>query len=317
MANDDAVPTAAPHELTYRIGWEVIADATGVESRARGMALIGAAFGAGFPFGPILGSLAVMREPAGSGGEYVQALPGFLASGLSLLAFIVATVKLPESLRKNAPSSVRHSWLNIAAIREAMRVPSIGALLAMFFVATFAFTQFEVTLSLLTRDALNLSARQNFYLFTYLGVMLCLVQGLLVRSLVPRAGEVRLIIIGIVLMGAGLWLTSLVAEHRSVTGLILIIPLLVCGFSFVTPSSQALISRRSDPRRQGEIMGVNQSASAMARILGPVIGNVLFGFHIELPYKAGALLLLPAFLLAVSSIRTGADYKSAVDVSAN
>ena len=75
----------------------------------------------------------------------------------------------------------------------------------------------------------------------------------------------------------------------------------VIGFAFVTPSVQALISRRSDPARQGEILGVNQSASALARILGPVVGVSLFFVtpsHL-LPYLLGGCLLVGVFVLSL------------------
>jgi DHA1 family tetracycline resistance protein-like MFS transporter len=73
------------------------------------------------------------------------------------------------------------------------------------------------------------------------------------------------------------------------------------GFAFLTPSVQSLISRRSDPTKQGEILGVNQSASALARILGPLMGLSLFDVarsHI-LPYLAGTALLVIVFFLSL------------------
>jgi MFS family permease len=77
------------------------------------------------------------------------------------------------------------------------------------------------------------------------------------------------------------------------------VTLAVIGFACLTPSVQGLISRRSDPARQGEVLGVNQSAAAMARILGPLVGLSLFDLsatHI-LPYGLGAGLLVVVFLL--------------------
>lgn len=285
-----------------------IADATGVEGRAKGMALIGAAFGAGFTFGPIIGSMALPQRPLSPGEfEPLNSLPGFLASGLSLIALIVAFVKLPESLRKDVPHRP-HRWLNIHAVRDALRVPSVGPLLLLLFMSTFAFTQFEVTLSLLTQQ-FNLGDKPNSYIFTYMGVTLSLMQGLIVRRLAPRVGEVRMIVMGTAFLAVGLWLTAWSAEQKSVTYLLAVMPLLVAGFSFTTPSALGLISRRSDPSRQGEVLGVTQSVSAMARILGPYSGSILFGVDKTAPYKLGALMLIPAFLLAVFSVRMGSDWQ--------
>ena len=288
-----------------------IADATGVEGRARGMALIGAAFGAGFTFGPILGFVAIPSGPLKVGEvATLNPMPGFLASALSLLALMFALVKLPESIKKGS-APVRRAWLNVGAIREAVKVPSVGMLLLLFFISTFAFTQFETTLSLLTEKAFNYDDDNNFKLFTFLGVVLSIMQGFVVRSLVQKIGEGRMIILGTLLMGTGLWFVNVAANERSSWILFAIIPVLVAGFSFLTPSTQALVSRRSDPDRQGEIMGVNQSASALARILGPVFGYKLLAYGIALPYQVGALLMVPALLMAIFSVANGADWGTA------
>lgn len=288
-----------------------IADATGVEGRARGMALIGAAFGVGFTFGPILGAVSV-RSAAGQPAN-LNSLPMFLASGLSLIALIVAFINLPESLRAGTKTVAHRTWLSTAAIREAVRVPTVGSLLLMFFIATLAFGQFEATLSLLTKDVFEIKEEYNFYLFSYIGLILCIMQGVFVRRLAPKLGEPTMIIIGMVLMGSGLWLVGAAAEMKSVRMLIGIMPVLVAGFSFVTPCVQALISRRSDPSRQGEILGVNQSASSIARIIGPVLGVSLMARDYVLPYQVATALIVPALLMAVFTAGTGHDWRPAAE----
>ena len=284
-----------------------IADATGLKGRAKGMALIGAAFGVGFTFGPIIGavSLSKMEEQHG-----LNAFPMYLAAGLSLIAFIVAFFKLPESLRAGSVPT-RRSWFNFGALNQAMQIPTVGSLLLLFFISTFAFAQFESTLSRLTDGVFHVSDTKNFYLFSYIGLTLCIMQGLVVRKLVGKIGEPGMIVIGCVLMGSGLWLVGVSAQQESYTMLLWILPILVGGFSFVTPSVQSLISRRSDPARQGEILGVNQSASSMARILGPILGNVLFGKGHILPYQVAAALIAPALLMAFYTAKSGQDWQAA------
>ena len=160
------------------------------------------------------------------------------------------------------------------------------------------------------REALRTTERWNFLVFAYVGLVLMLVQGLLYRRLVQRVGEVRFLQLGIVLMALGLGAAVGVLEFRRelessgllLPGALAVMTAAVIGFAFLTPSVQALISRRSDPRTQGEILGVNQSASALARILGPMLGVSLFfatPSHI-LPYLAGAVLLVVVFLLALT-----------------
>lgn len=302
-----------------------IADATGARDRARGMALIGAAFGIGFTFGPILGSISLSHAPAHGGVEPLNPLPGFLASALSLLAFLLAFLRLPESLTNRGHASP-HAWLNVMAMRQALRVPTVGTLLLLFFLSVFAFAQFEATLSRLTHAAFHMDDRHNFYLFTYMGLSLVFMQGVLVRRVAHRMGEPRMILAGTLFLGVGLAMISLSAGRHparkalaapqmetrisgSLPLLIAGIPVTVCGFSLITPSVQSLVSRRSNPARQGEVLGVAQSAAAMARILGPFMGNILFDHGLRLVYNVSALLAIPALFLALLSANTGQDWR--------
>src|SRR5690606_36706233 len=150
--------------------------------------------------------------------------------------------------------------------------PTIAALELLFFLTNFAIAQLEATLSRLTEAAFEMPGKANFYLFTYIGLALTIVQGGIVRRIDARDGGATLVLSGLAMLGVGLWLVNHAAAQQSMYALIAFLPLVVTGFAFVTPAVQALISRRSDPARQGEILVLSQSASAMARILGPLAG---------------------------------------------
>jgi MFS family permease len=291
----------------------VIADITPSERRSHGMAMIGAAFGIGFTFGPLLG-FASMFFP-------LKGAPGFAAAGFSLLALILGFRLLPETLRPGSGSVRRHWLVDWQGFRAVLRTPSVGTLVIIFFLATFAFGGLESTLALvnklllnpqadlheeLTFEAAKTTERKNFLVFAYVGFILVLAN-MAYRWLVRQQYEVLLLRIGAVLMAAAL--ASAVAilllrDQEKTSSTILIcaaaaVTLAVIGFACLTPSVQGLISRRSDPARQGEVLGVNQSAAAMARILGPLVGLSLFDLsatHI-LPYGLGAGLLVVVFLL--------------------
>src|SRR5262249_29197266 len=153
---------------------------------------------------------------------------------------------------------------------------------------------------MITREAMRTTERKNFLVFAYVGVVLLLVQGYFYRKLVRRVGEVRFLRLGVLLMAIGLAGAVIVLLARGglepggeslVVGLP-VMTIAVIGFALMTPSVQALISRRTDPGHQGEVLGVNQSASALARILGPFLGVTLFFVspsHV-IPYAAGCLL---------------------------
>jgi MFS family permease len=273
----------------------VIADCTTPERRKVGMAMIGAAFGIGFTFGPLIGFGALKEFPEHHGAT------GYAAAGLSLLALVLGLVLLPETRQlRNAP--IDRKWLNMGGLRLVVRSSALAPVVLTFFLATLGFASFEVTLSLFNKEALGLSDDYNFLIFAYVGFTLLLTQGLLYRRLAPHLSEATFMTIGIAAMALGVcslgcvsWLAS---EVKPGFELLLTLTLLsltaaVIGFAFLTPSAQALISRRTDPGRQGEILGVNQSAAAMARILGPIFGLTLYKWQPShlLPYAFGGLLV--------------------------
>jgi MFS family permease len=265
----------------------VIADVTPKSKRAHGMALIGVAFGIGFTFGPLIAGFAMWAFPGHP--EFA----GFFAAVLSLIALVVGLLKMPETLTPGE-SSYRRGWIDLAGMRSTLATPTVGLLVLVFFLATFGFAKFEATLALLTKD-FDYSDRGNFWVFAYVGFVLMLVQGGIYRRMKDKYHEVTLMRVGVGFMFAGLVSLAWVAVDRELPlrelGFYVSLALGVTGFAFLTPSAQALISKRSDPARQGEILGVNQSFSALARILGPLAGNVLFAMNHVLPYATSAVLL--------------------------
>jgi MFS family permease len=299
-----------------------IADTTTLENRAKGMALIGAAFGLGFTFGPLLGALALGKdlERPGPG-------PGYLAAALSAGAFLLAMFKLPESLDRSVARKAKH-WLDVPAFMQAMRTPSIGPLLVAFFICILSFANFETTLSLLLKGE-QIGAPFHFNLeevgwtFAYIGITLTFAQGVLVRRMAGRVSEGRLASAGALLDMAGFLMllhaiasanSSLVSnpdEPPSPAELLVALAVIVVGFAFMMPSLNSLISRRSDPAQQGGILGVTQSVSSLARILGPMLGIPLFGKGINLPYWLATGLMAIGLGLIIVAARGGRDYGTA------
>ncbi|MCI0639503.1 MAG: MFS transporter [Gemmataceae bacterium] len=283
----------------------VIADSTPPDKRKHGMAIIGAAFGIGFAFGPLIGAGSMALFP--NNPEVI----GYVAAALSLVAFVLGYRLLPETRRLDtAPASTRR-WFDPAALARALANTAIGSVILTFFLATLGFGAFEVTLALLLRDSFGFEEANSFLVFSYVGFVLLLTQGYLYRKLAKRWSEVAFITMGIVLMAGGVGalgaVTYAASSGWSLHGLLFAaLTSAVVGFAFLTPSANALISRRTDASQQGEILGVNQSASALARILGPVLGVTLYkstASHL-LPYALGAGLLI-LMLPMIPKIRRG------------
>jgi len=292
----------------------VIADTTTFEERSRGMAIVGAAFGIGFTFGPLIAFAALLFA------DDARVAPGLAASLLSGLALVVAWRQLPETCRAKLDGTATNSVvaagrLNFRRMGRTLREPTVGLLILVFFLAVFGFATFEGTLSLFTERVFGFDNRSNFLIFAYIGFVLLVAQGLIYRRLARVVDEVSFIRLGSVGMLTGLGMLCLVgmlvAAERTVAvdqqmwmirlGLFLLaVAVAVTGFAFLNPSVQGLISKRSDPNRQGEVFGVNQAFGALARILGPFIGLALFfsapGYWV--PYALGSALL--AVVLALT-----------------
>ena len=294
-----------------------IADTTSLDQRARGMALIGAAFGLGFTFGPLIGAIGFL-----AGGETIEQVelspwPGYLAAGLSAVALLLAVVKLPES-RRPSSMSTRHKRFDRTALRTALSVPSVPLLLLTFFVAVFSFANFESTLSLLlnatsSEGGFGFAPRNVLFAFAFVGFVLSFAQGFLVRRLASRVSEATLASVGAAVSIVGFVLLAVASLWGSLPLLLGALVVEVTGFAFVTPSIQSLISRRSDPAKQGSVLGVAQSAGSLARIVGPVVGIRMFAESATLPFWSAAGLMLLGWILIGIAARGGHDYSSPAD----
>jgi MFS transporter, DHA1 family, tetracycline resistance protein len=295
---------------TIPVAQAYIADTTTKENRAKGMALIGAAFGIGFCFGPLLGAAAIFW----SANVATSPWPGFVAAGLSGFAFLLALAILPESLHPDSFSAGKKIF-DGGAWRDALSTPSIGGLLLASFVSVLSFGGFETTLSLLLKNeevGYNFDLTKILFFFSYIGLVLSLVQGGLVRRLSGKLSEGTMATTGVVLSLIGFACIFLAAHYRHFYGLMLATGIEVGGFAFVTPSLQALISRRSDPAKQGSIAGVSQSVSALARIAGPVFAMLLFKKSVLLPYIVSTALMVLAVLVLRVALNRGKDYGSSL-----
>ena len=286
-----------------------IADTTTRENRTKGMALIGAAFGLGFTFGPLLAAAALLP-----GESELSPLPGYFASLLSALAFVYAFFKLPESL---SPSSGRagHKLLDLGELRTALSIPTIGPLLMTSFIGILSFANFESILAFVLKVApekggFGYELVDVMLLFALVGFIHALAQGG-VRSLSSRTTEANLATGGAVVSLLGFVLLIFAIRERSLELLFAGVFIEATGFAFIPAAIQSLISRRSNPSQQGSILSVGQSLGALARILGHGMCFPLFYVSATLPFCVAAGLMMIAIGLITYSARRGQDYADA------
>jgi MFS transporter, DHA1 family, tetracycline resistance protein len=269
-----------------------IADVTRPEERARGMGLIGAAFGLGFIIGPALGGLIAGNDPATADIE----TPAWVAAGLSVLALGGVLMLLPESLpaelRGRTPARSR-----IGAVVDVLHRPVLSRLILVFFLVILAFAGMESTFALWAIGEFGWGPRQVGYVFAYVGILSAVLQGGLIGRLARRFGEERLLLCGLTLIGAGLLVMPLA---HNVAVLVVAVSGLSLGMGLSQPSLNSLISRRAGGEEQGEVMGVSQSVASLSRVLGPFAAGFCFAaFGRNAAFLWGAALVAAALLLAL------------------
>jgi multidrug resistance protein len=261
---------------SYAAAQAYVADVTSQEERAKGMGMIGAAFGLGFILGPAFGALFSAVD---------ERLPFFVAAGLAALNLLIAWRRLPESLRPGAATAPAP---RLATLRRALASRELAPLVWLSFVATFAFVGMESTFALFGERRFDYDAVEIGLLFTYIGVLAALGQGVLVGRVVRRWGEVRVLIAGLIGTAAGLLVTGL-AHDLWVLLIGLLLLAVPSGLVFATTT--ALISLAAGEREQGAILGLNASVGSAARIAGPLVATLLFQHAgIAVPLMVGAAL---------------------------
>lgn len=266
-----------------------VTDVAPPEQRARLLGLLGAAFGVGFVAGPVLGALAALQGPE---------LPFLLAAALAAGNAVLAVRRLPET---NPPERRGAAAAPAVASGERSLTPSLVRLLGVAFLALVAFSAFEATFSLLGARRFDLGPASTGLVFAGIGVVLVAVQGGLVHPAVSRYGELAALRAGLALDGLGLLVLSQARTWPALLGALL---LLVVGQGLVTPTLASVVAGRARADRRGSVLGVQQSAGSLARVVGPSAGGLLFQHvGVAAPYAAGAALAAGALLLTLGERR--------------
>jgi multidrug resistance protein len=267
----------------------VVADLTTPENRAKGMGLVGAAFGLGFIFGPAI---------SGFLSRYGYSVPAFFASGLSLANFVAAWFLLPETLKPEHRAIERVG--RIDALRSALARPHLPLLLVIGFLVVAAFSGYESTFALFAERTYSFHASSIGYVFAFVGIILVIVQGVLVGKVVKGVGEHHIVPASLAIVAVGL---LMIPATRSVAALLVANGVMAVGMGFNNPSLMSLISRYSSAEDQGGVMGLTQSLNSLARIVGPMWGGFAFDhLGIGMPYITSAAVMGVAALLAIHAL---------------
>ena len=266
-----------------------IADVTTKEERSKGMGMIGAAFGLGFVFGPLIGGLL---------SKYGYDVAGFGAAGFSFMAFLFAVFALPESnLNKTVSKKFEIKLFDIKFTKRILKTPIIGTMIVLFFIIVFSMANIYGTFSIIAYKVYHFTDQEIGYLFGLIGIIGAVIQGGAIRYLSKKFKDKTLILFGTIFMTIGL---GLIPYGQNFAGVAIIASVLAVGTGLLQPTILSMVSRYSPDKEQGSILGLNQSAASFARVLGPLWGGFSYDFFgYEAPFLTGAFFTLLTFLIAL------------------
>ncbi|MBN8553971.1 MAG: MFS transporter [Deltaproteobacteria bacterium] len=241
-----------------------MADITTKEERAKGMGLIGAAFGLGFIFGPAIGGFLVSV-----GYEW----PSLMAGIVSLINLVFAFFILDEPIRSRLDRSQNRRRLSWEAYKKSFSSVYIFAPMILFFLLTLAFTQLEIVFGLFVSDRFFLNERDAGLMFAGMGIVMAIVQGGLIGRFVKKLGEIGVIRIGLPLVALGLLGLIEATNFWFLSGSLLVMAI---GYSLANPCLSAITSKSADASNQGSVLGIYQSMGSLARVFGPLLAGFLY-----------------------------------------
>ena len=261
-----------------------ITDVTDEKDRAKGLGLLGAAFGIGFIIGPAVG---------GSLSVYGFAVPAFVAAGLSFISILGVIFFLPESLTAEARAKLKKNAKQEISLRNlwaAINRPRVGPLLNIRFFYGLAFATFQTIFPLYAQYKLGLDARNTGFVLTYVGILVVFVQGFLVGWLAARFNEYRLIFLASFLMMIVLFAWALVPNLIAL--LIVLAPLAVAA-GILNTLLNSTLSKAVYPEEVGGTLGLSASLESLTRVISPTAGGILIGsLGTWAPGVVGGLIML-------------------------
>ncbi len=288
-----------------------IADITTPENRAKGMGLIGAAFGMGFIFGPAIGGVL---------SRWGMHVPFLFAAGLAFANALLLYFTLPETVTPDHParaSATRGRWTQLA---QALNQSKLAFILLIYFLFVTAFSIMTTTFGLFTMFRFGYDAHDTGWLFVFVGVIGAVIQGGLIGKLVKTFGELPLVVVGALLFAGSLFAIPFTGPQTGLLTLLAVGATFSIGNSLSTPALTSLASKSVGRGEQGGVLGVTQSVASLSRTIGPLIASYLIysaiptlghdqklhemsDHTLRVTFWAAAAIMFVAFLVAIYFVR--------------
>ncbi|MEQ9591480.1 MAG: TCR/Tet family MFS transporter, partial [Cyclobacteriaceae bacterium] len=270
-----------------------IADISTPEKRAQNFGLIGAAFGLGFIIGPLIGGLI---------GAYGTRLPFLVTAGLSMVNWLYGFFILPESLAKENRRKFEWRRANpVGSLISLKRFPIITGLIASLVLVYVSAHAVQTNWSYYTIEKFDWDERMIGISLTVVGLVFAIVQGGLIRIIIPKLGNERSVYVGLSLYAIGYFLYAFSTQ----SWMMFAVTIPYCLGAIAGPAIQGIISNQVPSNEQGELQGALTSLMSVSSIVGPLLMTQIFYFftRVEAPiYLPGAPMILGGVLTVISAV---------------
>ncbi|MEP2668121.1 MAG: TCR/Tet family MFS transporter [Cyclobacteriaceae bacterium] len=270
-----------------------IADVSTPEKRAQNFGIIGAAFGLGFIIGPLVGGLV---------GAYGTRIPFFVAAGLTLINWLYGFFILPESLSTENRRKFEWKRANpVGSLRALKRFPIIMGMVVSLVLVYISSHAVQTNWSYYTIEKFQWSERMIGISLAVVGIVFAIVQGGLIRVIIPKLGQERSVYMGLGLYAIGYFLYAFATE----SWMMFAITIPYCLGGIAGPALQGIISNQVPANEQGELQGALTSLMSVTMIIGPLVMTQIFYFftRVDAPvYLPGAPMILGGVLTVISAL---------------
>jgi len=272
-----------------------MADITEPHHRGKYFGLLGAAGGVGMIIGPVIGgTLGTIYLPA----------PLFIAAAITLADMLFGYFILPESLPANL-RTIHFDYKHLNPFQQFSHIFSIDILKRLFisgFIFFVAMNGMYATNAVFFKDRFAWNPAQIGLLLFVIGFVDIFSQGFLINKLLPKFGEIKVSILGLVLTAAGFFMVTLTSIIPSVIMIYVALIILNIGDGLFEPSQGGLISKSVGPHMQGRVQGASSGMQSIARIVGPFLAAFIYGFGRGLPYLTEGIFVIFSLLILFMSI---------------
>lgn len=263
-----------------------IADSTTPKERAKGMGMLGAAFGIGFIFGPAIGGFL---------SQWGFGVPAFFAAGLAGIAAFSSLFFLKETVDTQKAAKKLQSKLSFTKLKEALLTPVLGLLIVAFFLINLAFSGMQGTFAIWSLDTFGWGPTETGYLFGYIGVLSVIFQTVVLPKAISIFGEKTVFKASIPILGLGLFGIPL-SFHLGI--LLIATGCLVLGNALANPTLQSIASANVDKEEYGGTLGMLQSFASLGRIIGPIMAGQLYTvISKDAPYVASGMIMIVTYFI--------------------